>query len=382
MWCSLGPFVGRCGIRRQAVIDLVFWHPPFHLSVTSIIHWSHLTHLSTRNFTMKPEDEHADAVVRVCSYHRIDFDLIMVRSRPNVTEAVQDSLQTTFDIPPQSGLGDLDCLPAELMTMVLKNLDILSYFRFRRVNRYARILSTSPREYQLVAKYGVEGLRALLRSDCARRFTIMDLYRLLTTPSCALCGKFGGFLFLLTATRCCFTCLHSSPSLSVISTTVFARKAGIPTHKLSVSYGSTLRTVSGHYSILGTRARRPKKLILKAEAIAALDSQGVLKEYSIGNLLRQDEKYEQRFMGATSFPWYDTSNGKVEYGISCKGCHVPDSTRHRGYDYGYTFSTAGFLSHFATCVEARDIWAKSKEVTVPVQDSAFILRGGYHIGTN
>lgn len=327
---------------------------------------------------MKPEDKYADAILRVCTYRRLDFDLVTVRSRPYVTEVVQDTLQTAFEISPAAGLGDLDYLPEELLIMVIKNLDILTYFRFRRVNRYARILSTVPREYQLVAKYGVEGLRALLRSDCARRFNIMDLYHLLITDTCGLCGNFGGFLFLLTATRCCFTCLQESSKLRVISTTDFARRAGISTHQLNVSYGSTLRTVSGQYSMSTEGSRRPKKLILKDEAIAALDSQGVLKENSLGFLSSRCEIHEQRLMASTTFPWYDTRTGKAEYGVSCKGCHVRSLTiRATRGDRDKAFSTAGFLSHFASCVEARDIWAQSKEGTVPVFDSVFIRQGGF-----
>ncbi|KFY76481.1 hypothetical protein V499_03903 [Pseudogymnoascus sp. VKM F-103] len=250
---------------------------------------------------MKPEHKDADAVVRTCSYHRLDFGAVMVRSRPYVTEAVQDSLQASFEIPPSSGLGDMHCLPAELMTMVLENLDILSYFRFRRVNRYARILSTSPREYQLVAKYGVEGLRAMLRSDCAR-----------------------------------------------------------------------------------AQAKRPKKLILLSEAVAALDGQGILKKYSGRNPLRgyRDGEHEQRFMAATQFPWYNASTGKAEHGLSCKGCYVRLTTRHRDFDNHSALSAAEFLVHFATCVEAQDIWAKSQQGTVPVEDSEFIHRGGFYIGNS
>ncbi|KFZ04790.1 hypothetical protein V501_08969 [Pseudogymnoascus sp. VKM F-4519 (FW-2642)] len=330
---------------------------------------------------MKPEDEHADAVVRVCSYHRIDFDLVTIRPRPYVTEAVQDLLQTAFEKPPTSGLGIFDYLPEEVMTMVLLNLDVLTFFRFRHVNRYARILSTTALEYQLVVKYGVEGMRALLRSDCARRFTMMHLHHLLITDTCGLCGNFAGFLFLLTATRCCFRCLESSPKLRVISTTKFAKRAGISTSQLSKSYGSTLRTVSGIYSVFKQRDRRPKKLILKADAIAALAKQAVFKKNLIAELLKSVENYEKRYMACIAFPTYNRRTGKFEPDVSCKGCHVHATRKIGGYgDDRRVFSTAGFLSHFATCVEARKIWAESKEGTVRVHDSAFILRGGSSFG--
>lgn len=322
---------------------------------------------------MKPEDKHADAVVRVCSYYRPDPGLLMVRSRPYVTKPVQNSLQTAFQTSPVMGVGDLDYLPLELMTMVLKNLDILSYFRFRRVNRYARILSTAPHEYQLVAKYAVEELRALLRSGCARSLTIVDLYHLLITESCALCGKFGSALFLLTAKRYCYSCLQTSPKLDVMSTTDFSKMAGISTYQLSMSYGSTLRTVPGQYSAYRGRCRRPKKLILKADAIASLDSQGLLKDYSIGCLSEWSERCEQRRMSSTPFPWYNTSTGKAEHGVNCKGCHIRAATSPTGDgDTPGEFSIMGFLSHFASCNEAQAIWANSREGTVPVGDPTFI----------
>ncbi|OBT80682.1 hypothetical protein VF21_00348 [Pseudogymnoascus sp. 05NY08] len=331
---------------------------------------------------MKLEDEHADAVVRICSYRRRSFDQITIIRRPYVTEAVQDSLEAAFHTPPTSGLSIFDYLPKEIMTMVLLNLDVLTFFRFRQVNRYARMLSTTAPEYKLIATYGLEGMRALLRSDCARRFTMMHVYHLLVTDRCALCGHFGGFLFLLTATRCCFKCLENSPKLCLISTTNFARRAGISTSQLSKSYRSTLRTVSGIYSVFKERDRRPKKLMLKAEAIAALAPQTVFKENSIANLLipATDNK-EQRYMACIAFPAYNRRTGRTDAGVSCRGCHFRAMRRNRSYGYdGEVFSTTEFLSHFSTCLEARTIWAATNQGMMGVHDSAFILRSSSLFG--
>lgn len=110
-------------------------------------------------------DKHAIDILCVCSYHRRDFDLVLVRSPPHEMQVVQRSLQTAFKTVPASGLSILDHLPTELMSMVLYNLDILPYFRFRQVNRRARLLSTALWEYGLVAKHGLEGLRGLLRTN-------------------------------------------------------------------------------------------------------------------------------------------------------------------------------------------------------------------------
>jgi hypothetical protein len=137
-------------------------------------------------------EEHADAILRVCSYHRRDFDLVVVRSRPHDMQLVQGSLQAAFETLPTAGLGILGRLPAELMSMVLRELDILSFFYFRQVNRRARVLSTGLWEYELVSKHGLEGLRGLLRAELAHCFTISDLYRSLITDKCSTCGGFKG----------------------------------------------------------------------------------------------------------------------------------------------------------------------------------------------
>lgn len=100
----------------------------------------------------------SDAILDVCTYHRRDFDLVVVRSRPHETQRVTKSLQTSFDFPPTSGLGQLDRLPNELLCMVLQNLDLLSYFRFRQINRQARAGSTAVSEYRSVAKHGLEDM--------------------------------------------------------------------------------------------------------------------------------------------------------------------------------------------------------------------------------
>ncbi|KFY11181.1 hypothetical protein V492_04603 [Pseudogymnoascus sp. VKM F-4246] len=331
---------------------------------------------------MELEDNDAEKVIRTCSYRRRDFDFITVRTRREVTEPVQSSLQTPFDASPTSGLGDLGCLPEELTTMIIKNLDLLSYFRFRRLNRYARILATEPREYQLVAKYGLEGMRCLFRSRCARICTIVDLSHLLTTPMCSLCGDFGSFLFFLTATRYCYSCLTTSKDIAVMGTTEFARTAQISTAQLSRSFGSTSRTVSGKYCIGKTRdrqSRRPSKLLLAKDAIAAIAPQTVFKENSIGNLLRHQYEREQRFMACTAFPSYDTRTGRMESGVCCKGCQFRFEKTRRGCvrDRDRTFSTAQFLTHFASCAEAQQLWIDSEKGTKDVLDSMFIQYNGY-----
>ncbi|KAI1407238.1 hypothetical protein F5Y13DRAFT_206533 [Hypoxylon sp. FL1857] len=323
-------------------------------------------------------DEYPHEILRVCSYHRRDFDLALVRSRPHEMQPVQESLQAAFETSPASGLGILDRLPTELMSIMLRDLDILSYFRFRQVNRRARVLSTAVWEYELVAKYGLEGLRGLLRAKLAHNFTIMDLYRPLITLSCALCGAFGGFLFLLTATRCCFACIRTSPKMRVSCISAFAKLTGISAGRLHRLLRLKMCTVPGLYSMEEKPARRPKDLIAEDEAISSLISLGVLRQDSIQSLARRTEHETQRFMASTAFPWYDSDSAKIERGVSCKGCQVRVETSDGSYeDRDRVFSTTGFLTHFTNCVEAQNLWAESQKGARPIQEPEFTRRCGY-----
>lgn len=313
----------------------------------------------------------------------------MVRSHPHDMQVVQKSLQTAFETSPVSGLGILECLPAELISLVLYNLDILSYSRFRQVNRRARVCSTALREYELVAKYGLEGLRGLLRGGLAHKFTIMDLYRPLIAYDCELCGMFGGFLYLITVTRCCFACIQDSPQLRVICTSAYSKVGGGSTARLNNILGPPLRTVPGIYSMMERPARRPKDLRNEWEAITTMVTRSpyvvstearaeeIESRKRIYSAKRQEQK-NQRFMASTAFPWYDIHNNKIERGVSCKGCQVRVETSYGKHaDRDRVFSATGFLSHFAHCVESQSLWAESKDGTMPTKEPEFTRRCGY-----
>lgn len=324
------------------------------------------------------DNNHADAIIRVCSYHRRDFDLVVVRSRPHEMQSVQASLQIAFKTLPTAELGILDRLPAELILMVLRQLDIRAFFHFRQVNRRARLLLTGLREYKLVSKHGLEGLRGLLRAELAHCFTIDDLYRSLVTDKCSTCGAFGGFLFLFTAERCCFDCLQFSAHHRVRSLSTFAKFLHISPGRLKRLLGLSLRTVPGIYNMMETPAKRPNHLIFEEKATQMLLAISVVKEDAARNLRRRREISDQRFMAATAYPCYSVKNAKIERGVSCKGCQVRLELLHGGLgDRDQTFSTQGFLSHFSRCLEAQHLWAESERGTRPVNEPEFTRRCGY-----
>lgn len=321
-------------------------------------------------------DDDADGIVRVCSYHRRDFDLVLICSRPHEMQAAQSLMQIPFATPPTAGLGLLDRLPRELVVMVLHNLDIQSYFRFRQVNRQARVLSTLARPYKLVARYGLEALRSLLRTNLASRFTISQLFAQLASYKCTTCGDFAGFLFLFTLARCCFACIESHPHFSVVAF-AFARQPQISVTRLHQQLASVLCTVPGLYSMVGEQVRRPKHLMALTQALPILWSLGSRARERAEILTQRGDQTGLRYMSCTAMPWYDAMSGKVGYGVSCKGCQVRVEVSGGSYaDRDRAYSTSGFLAHFQGCMEAQQMWLDSNHGTTPFSEPEATRRGG------
>ncbi|KAI0975347.1 hypothetical protein F4678DRAFT_457622 [Xylaria arbuscula] len=320
-------------------------------------------------------EQHGNAILRVCSYHRRDFDLVMIRSRPHETESIQPSLQSPFQTSPTAALGILGCLPAELMFMVLHELDVRSFFHFRQVNRQARNISNSLQEYQLVSRHGLEGLRGLLRAQLAPFFTITDLYQsLVTTDKCSTCGLFGAHLFLFTLKRCCLHCLVSLPHYRVVAQSVFAKLARFSLSRLDHPSAHRLRTVPGIYNELERPAKRPKYLIFEAKATQTL----LATRVAVLRLRHRTEQPDQRFMAATAYPHYSFENAKLEHGVSCKGCQISyQAFGDRRVIRVWVYSTRGFLFHFSQCTAAQRLWIQSERGTRPVEEPEVTRSCGY-----
>ncbi|KAI1054488.1 hypothetical protein LB506_010722 [Fusarium annulatum] len=320
----------------------------------------------------------AAAILEVCAYHRRDFDLVLIRSRPHENQVVQESIEKPFTTTPTVKLGALDILPNELLNIILRNLDLLSYFWFRRVNRRSRILASELQEYKAVVRHGIEGFRGMLRARLAIHFTFEDMYRALTTESCSFCAKFGGFLYLPTACRCCFACIENAPELRVISMSALAKLTKLSAKRLSSNIGYTLRTVPGIYSMEERTARRPALLLAEREATRRLSELGLLTSDATHALQARSEQQSQRYMMSTAYPWYDPTTGQVENGVSCKGCQIRQETLALiSRDRDDVFSSSGYQFHFETCKEAKALFEESAGGTRSVVESEFTRRKGY-----
>ncbi|KAG8356052.1 hypothetical protein FVEN_g6004 [Fusarium venenatum] len=95
-------------------------------------------------------------------------------------------------------------------------LNIKSFHSFRNANRQTRLILNEIPQYRQVVQHSSEGIKALARTALSRHVTYQDLYHALINGECTLCGEFGGLLFFLTCTRCCYHCLREKLELAVV----------------------------------------------------------------------------------------------------------------------------------------------------------------------
>ena len=340
-------------------------------------------------------EEYRQDVLRVCSYHRSDFALALNRTRPHKIQAIAPLLQTHFTKPspfkhgPPFRLGVLDLLTSELIINILLQLDIVSYLRFRRVNRHARVIATRLHEYKLVSTHGLEGLTAVLRTGLGEYFGIKDLYDPLVTYSCKVCGDFGHFLYLPDCTRCCFSCLTKAPELHMTSVIYLydklAQIVGISRSKLERELRPVLHPVPGKYSLQSYRSCFTGDYLMQTRQLVTILTSLGASERAITQQVDSRAGWESnQFASATAYPWYNAKRAEADRGVSCKGIQlyieriVPpgrvepeDERKHRDR----VFSRAGFLQHFKTCGLAQDLWAR-RDNGAAERESWFISNGG------
>ncbi|KAI1378882.1 hypothetical protein F4677DRAFT_412309 [Hypoxylon crocopeplum] len=124
-------------------------------------------------------------------------------------------------IQPRQSLGQLDILPNEVTSDILLALDLPTLTRFRRVNHRAMDLIDSLRQYRMIYKHCANVLRAVISVDAT--YTCKTLYETLSTTCCKSCGQFGGYLYLITCERVCYSCFYLSPRYRPVEIT-FAPK--------------------------------------------------------------------------------------------------------------------------------------------------------------
>lgn len=235
-----------------------------------------------------------------------------------------------------SNIGTLEIFPLEIVHSVLRLLDLKSLTNLRAVSWHARATVDSLPPYMAVVSHCPDALRALLSTCMADHFTAENVFDALRSQSCC-CGDFGPYLDLFTALRRCLPCVIRSPDL--LSVKPSSKKLR---QHLSLK---TRRTLPTFLSIPGDYGESEKTCNRRVRLVRAPSN--------VAGELRQQDRWGQnldRFMPMIRFPFLDQKVGKLDWGVSCQGCHLGPRDERRGYrDWNTVYTTDGYLDHFQTC---------------------------------
>ncbi|WQF90498.1 Putative F-box domain-containing protein [Colletotrichum destructivum] len=310
-------------------------------------------------------DDQGDTIVRAAAYHRKDYCHSVIWFSPREHVGIHLSIATPFQRMSNTGLGSLDRLPLELLHDALLHLDMHSLFNFRQTNLRSRQTVDSLIQYQMVVSHGLNLLCALLRTQLATRVSLFDFYDALCTKACTLCGKFGGFISLLTWSRCCFLCLQRAPETQV--QTLAAVRKQLHLTKAKLDHLTSFKTLPGIYSMKeSVHKSRITVVSLHQAILVSGQHRHALPQVHPVNLER-NQKFN--FMGSCALPYYDRRTGRVEHGISCAGCQLAlekDIIGSRGEKWAFeardmVYAQDSFLEHFRWCEQAQLLWKSSGE---------------------
>ncbi|KAK3897800.1 hypothetical protein C8A05DRAFT_38625 [Staphylotrichum tortipilum] len=294
-------------------------------------------------------------LLSLTSYSRLSHPLPSVTIHPSQHETIRPSLLHTLGQSQTYALGNLSRLPFEIVSMIALELDVSSAFRLSHVNRTARELLSSVREFRHLRKHAVEAMCVLLRTGAAGYVSVSALYNTLTTRDCGLCGAFGGFLFLPNATRCCLTCVASAPETRVGYLSRVADASGITTRELKKSRRMPL---------VNTLPDSRRCLVAAEHAVEVIKASGVEEEEAKAAVARWPDSLTLRFQAATSLPYLDRWSGEAEAGLSCKGCQLAfegDFSDHHLELRDRFYSREGFVEHVGECSAAGKLLAARQE---------------------
>lgn len=193
---------------------------------------------------------------------------------------------TSILAPPRYSVGQLDKLPAEVLTRVLVRLDMPSLTHFRRVNRRTMEIVDSTPQYAAVIKHCPNIIRATVSLQ-ADAFDCHTLYATLNTARCSTCDHFGYYLYLIDCRRVCYHCftrrLGYFPLTIDLAATILSvndtQQGGPTTNRqrlLTTKFPSVL-SLPGRYC----KSRNGDEGILMPERLQLLDRQAVVQDLAV-----------------------------------------------------------------------------------------------------
>lgn len=242
---------------------------------------------------------------------------------------------------PKEPAGRLDRLPVELVAEILLTLDLPSLTAFRRVNRRAMGLVTSLHQYLKVVEHCPDILRAIVSID-AKHFDCATLFRTLSTSKCATCDHFGGYLYLVTCKRVCYSCFTTDLSYFPVSAALASKRTGLSRKQL--------KGLPHIFSLPGRFTDRSK---LARSRVMLVDRRSLLRRASEISGQTFDERLGQvdlttreprRYMSIISAPHLTSSGRLADWGFYCTRC-IDDTEPATNFRNKYTES--GFMDHIA-----------------------------------
>jgi hypothetical protein len=146
---------------------------------------------------------------------------------------------------PPANLGDLANLPLGLINMVISFCDPTTLAAFKTLNRQARHILNSHLEYRLIDSLAPTVFKSLRKVEIEPTIDLKALFNVLCSTSCKDCGKFGEYLYLLSAERICEECLMDNKRHQPIPKVVAVSKYALTSTELQSV--PSMQTLPGKY---------------------------------------------------------------------------------------------------------------------------------------
>ena len=251
-------------------------------------------------------------IPRFLTYHPRDFESSRVLNIPKTRKApTVDFHQPTMF----ATLMDLDAFSIDLINEILQYSDLSTISMFSLLNRQARIIAYESLPYKHLLLHAPHAPVALIRTGVGSHFIVQEVFHVLCSPDCRICGNFGAFLWMPACIRCCFVCLRKTPELLPMSES--HAKAVFGLTKKALAKVPIVVTIPGNYGSPRKEYRMRRRLLSVERALQVTTT--TRSGARTRNAARLDDV--TRFMVTIPFPYFDlTSHGTTQIGRACRGC--------------------------------------------------------------
>ncbi|KAI1121155.1 hypothetical protein F5Y10DRAFT_288879 [Nemania abortiva] len=245
-------------------------------------------------------------------------------------------------IQPRHNVGRLDKFPLEIVTEILLALDLPTLTIFRRVNYRAMSLVDSIYQYRMILKHCPNVLRAVVSIN-AGSFDCRVLYETLLTSKCATCDHFGGYLYLVTCKRVCYSCFTLNPNYFPVSWIFAANQTGLKKQKELKHHLPHVSSLRGRYTASNKLARH-RSLLFDRQSVVEYVRHHPIHAHSEGSQELDDYMTTEprRYMSIISAPYLSSSGQSADWGYFCTRCK--ESTDPATF-FRIKYTKEGILEH-------------------------------------